>query len=144
MARSRRRFNPKVLRSHASAALRPRLGPDTPVYRYTVFVPVEEIRSGSPTQPVASADDLQSLQLTLIKHFGGVTLSVAVPSLLGAGARDPKKPKTTIEINKHAYFSVYAAAIPASDDYFRALQGELQDALDEGIILIERQSAVIL
>ena len=144
MARSRRPFNPRALRIHAVAALRPQLGPDTVVYRYTVFVPVEEIIAGAGPRSVATADDLQYLQLTLIKHFGGVTLSVAVPSLVGAGARDPRRPKKTIEVNKHAYFTVYAAASRPSDNYFRALQHELADALAEGVIFVERQDVMIL
>jgi hypothetical protein len=144
MAKRRRPFDPKALRSHADAALRPRLGPDTLVYRYTVFVPVEEVKAGMASRHVATANDLESLQWTLVKHFGGVTYSVAVPSLVGAGARDPHKPKRSIEVNKHAYFAVYAAATRASDDYFRALQKELADALAEGVILVERQDVLIL
>ena len=101
MARSRRPFNPKAIRKRAVPALRPQLGPDTVVYRYTVFVPVEQIKPGSAPPTVASADDLQNLQLMMISHFGGVTLSVAVPSLLGAGARDPRNPRKTLELNKH-------------------------------------------
>ena len=135
MARSRRPFNPKALRAHAVSGLRPQLGPDTLVYRYTVFVPVEEIKVGRASRAVATADDLQNLQLTLIKHFGGVTLSVAVPSLVGAGARDPRNTRKTIEVNKHAYFTVYASANGGSDEYFRALQKELSAALAEGVIL---------
>ena len=82
--------------------------------------------------------------IAVITHFGGVTQFIAVPSLVGAGARDPRKPKKTIEINKHASFTVYAAATGASDDYFRALQKELANALVEGVILIERQDVLIL
>jgi hypothetical protein len=114
------------------------------VYRYTVFVPVEEIRAGAAAREVATADDLQNLRLTLVSHFGGVTHALAVPSLVGAGARDPRKPKKTIELNRHAYFTVYAAATRASDDYFHVLQKELADALVEGVILIERQDVMIL
>jgi len=144
MAKRRRPFDPRALRTHAVAALWPQLGPDTLVYRYTVFVPVEQVKVGGSSRPVATADDLQNLQLTLITHFGGVTQFIAVPSLVGAGARDPRKPKKTIEYNKHAYFTVYAAATRASDDYFRALQKELADALAEGVILVERQDVLIL
>ena len=144
MARRRRPFDARALRTFAVAALRPQLGPDTLVYRYTVFVPVEEVKTGTPSRVVATPDDLESLQFTLVRHFGGVTQSLAVPSLVGAGARDPRKPRKTIEINKHAYFTVYAAATRASDDYFRALQKELADALTEGVILIERQDVLIL
>jgi hypothetical protein len=144
MASSRRPFNPKALRALGVSAILPQLGPDTVVYRYTVFVPVEQIKMGASPQAIATADDLQNIQLTLTKHFGGVTLSVAVPSLVGAGTRDPRKPQKTLELNKHAYFTVYAAANRASDDYFRALQTELADALAEGVILVERQDVMIL
>src|SRR5262249_54010810 len=65
-----------------------------------------------------------------------VTVSIAVPSLIGWGARDPRKLKQTLELNKHAYFTVYAAAVRASDEYFLALQRELADALVEGVILV--------
>jgi hypothetical protein len=114
------------------------------VYRYTVFVPTEEIKNGATKRQVATPSDLMKLQQALIKDFGGVTYSVAVPSLVGAGARDPRRPKKSIEVNQHVYFSVYAAATRASDDYFRALQKELADALAEGIILVERQDVMIL
>jgi len=71
-------------------------------------------------------------------------VSVTVPSLIGAGARDPRKPKQTLELNKHASYTVYAAAVRASDEYFLALQKELADALAEGVILVERQDVTIL
>jgi hypothetical protein len=144
MAKHHRPFNPKALRRYAGPAIQPQLGPDTLVYRYTILVPVEEIKAGAATRPIATADDLQNLQLMLIRHFGGVTLSVAIPSLIGAGARDPRRPRKTLELNKHAHFTVYAAAVSASDAYFRAFQGELADALNEGIILVERQEVTIL
>lgn len=144
MARKARPFNPKALRAHAVAAIRPQLGPETLVRRYTVLVPVEQIKAGARPRAIATDDDLQNLQLLLIKHFGGVTLSINVPSLIGAGARDARKPKKTLELNKHAYFTVYAAAVRASDDYFRALQKELAEAIIEGLILVERQDVTIL
>lgn len=80
----------------------------------------------------------------LTTHFGGVTLTVTVPSLIGWGARDSRKPKQTLELNKHANFTVYAAAVRASDEYFLTLQRELADALAEGVILVERQDVTIL
>lgn len=144
MARTRRPFNPKALRRYAVAAIRPQLGPETLVHRYTILVPVEQIKAGEAPRAIATADDLQSLQLMLTTHFGGVTLSVTVPSLIGWGARDPRKPKKTLELNKHAHFTVYASAIRASDDYFLTLQKELADALVEGVILVERQDVTIL
>ena len=71
-------------------------------------------------------------------------MSTTVPSLIGWGARDPRRPKRTRELNKHAYFLAYAAAVRASDEYFLALQRELADALVEGVILVERQDVTIL
>ena len=144
MAPIRRPFNPKALRRFAVAAVRPQLGPETLLYRYTILVPVEQITAGEPPLPIATADDLQAIQLLLIKHFGGVTLSASVPSLIGAGARDPRNPKKTLELNKHAHFAVYAAAVRASDEYFLTLQKELAKALIEGVILVERQDVTIL
>lgn len=105
---------------------------------------MEEIQAGKASKPIATADDLQQLQLMLIDHFGGVTTSISVPSLLGSGARDPRKPKQTLELNKHAYFTVYAAAVRASDEYFLALQKELTTALVEGVVLVERLDVTIL
>lgn len=144
MARKRRPFNPKALRSHAVPALRPRLGPETLVRRYTVFVPMEHVAVGAASRTIATADDLQNLQLLLVRDFGGVTFAVFAPSLVGWGARDPRRPRETLELNKHAHFQVYAAAIRASDEYFLALQQELAEALLEGVILVERQDVTIL
>jgi hypothetical protein len=144
MARAQRPFSPRALRRCAGPDIRPQLGPETLVRRYTVFVPVEEIKAGAAPRKIATADDLQKIQLMLVAHFGGVTLSPVVPGLIGWGARDPRKPKKTLELNKHAYFTVYAAAVRASDEYFLALQKELADALVEGVILVERQDVTIL
>jgi hypothetical protein len=105
---------------------------------------VLQIAASKPPIPIATEEDLQSLQLLLIKDFGGVTLSATIPSLIGAGARDPRHPKKTLELNKHAQFTVYAAAVAASNAYFLALQRELAEALGEGVILIERQDVTIL
>lgn len=144
MARASRAFNPKSLRPYALAAIRPQLGPETLVRRYTLLVPVEQLKAGRAPRPIATADDLKKVQLMLVEHFGGVTVSIAAPSLIGWGARDPRKPRQTLELNKHAYFTVYAAAVRASDEYFLALQEELADALAEGVILVERQDVTIL
>src|SRR5262249_1622858 len=129
MARTPRPFPPSALRRYAVPGVRPQLGPETLVRRYTVLVPTEEIKAGEAPRNIAPAADLKKLPLTLVRHFGGVTVSIAVPSLIGWGARDPRKLKQTLELNKHAYFTVYAAAVRASDEYFLALQRELADAL---------------
>jgi hypothetical protein len=38
----------------------------------------------------------------------------------------------------------YAAPVQEADDYFRAIRQELQDALQEGVILIERQQVTLI
>ncbi|MCI0464983.1 MAG: hypothetical protein L0Z62_49305 [Gemmataceae bacterium] len=60
------------------------------------------------------------------------------------GARDPANVVGTLEQNEHVAFEVYAAPVQESDDYFRALRQELQNALQEGVILIERQQVTLL
>jgi hypothetical protein len=105
---------------------------------------MKEIKAGQAPRRIATDRDLLNLQLLLVKHFGGVTTSTTTPSLVGWGARDPRRPKKTQELNRHAYFTVYAAAVRAANEYFLALQQELAEALDEGVILIERQDVTIL
>jgi hypothetical protein len=145
MAPPKRPFNPEALSRFVVPELRARLGADTvAVWRYTVFVPVEEYRADGQMLPVATANDLESLEGMLADHFGGITAPAAVPALKGAGARDPAHPEATREFNRHATFTIYAAARGISDEYFRALRRELEDALAEGVILIERQDVTIL
>ncbi len=144
MTRSQRPFDPRALQRHSGPEIRARLGPETLVRRFTVLVPVEEVQTGQALRRIASDRDLRTLQSLLVKDFGGVTTATAAPSLVGWGARDPRRPKKTQEVNRHAYFTVYAAAVRASDKYFLALQKELADALAEGVILIERQDVTIL
>jgi hypothetical protein len=50
----------------------------------------------------------------------------------------------TLEQNEHVAFEVYAAPIQESDDYFRAMRHELQEALQEGVILIERHQVTLI
>jgi hypothetical protein len=119
------------------------------VYGYRLLPPLAQITRESAVAirrvTIASHDDVRALRTLLIRHFGGVTLQVLDPSpLRGIGARDPQKPEETLEENEHVSFEVYAAPIPESDDYFRALRRELQAALGEGVILIERREATLL
>jgi hypothetical protein len=144
MARTQRPFNPAPLRRYAVPEIRARLGPETLVRRFTIFVPMEELKEGQPSRTIATANDLQKVRQLLSKDFGGVTMATTVPSLLGWGARDPRRPVKTQEVNRHACFTVYAAAVRASDEYFLALKRELAEALVEGVILVERQDATIL
>lgn len=118
------------------------------VYRYRLLLPIAQIISKSAEVQrivVANADDLATIQEAFIRHFGGTTFHIQQPSpIRGVGARDPTDIPSTLEQNEHAVFEVYAAPIHASDEYFRAVRRELQDALQEGVILIERQQVTLI
>ena len=119
------------------------------VYRYRLLLPIAQIigKTAEDVQRVVVAheDDIDTIQNTFIRHFGGVTLQTPQPSpIRGVGARDPADIPGTLERNEHAVFEVYAAPIHAADEYFRAVRRELEDALDEGVILIERQSVTLI
>lgn len=94
---------------------------------------------------VATLNDLFTLEKTLVRHFGGATVHLQEPSpIRGVGARDPMDVVGTGEQNEHAMFEVYAAPIHASDEYFRVVRRELEDALGEGVILIERHQVTLI
>ena len=119
------------------------------VYRYRLLLPIAQIISTSADDVrrvvVAHEADLDTIQETFIRHFGGATFHIQHPSpIRGVGARDPTDVPGTREQNEHAVFEVYAAPIPASHEYFRAVRRELQDALNEGVILIERQLVTLV
>lgn len=119
------------------------------VYRYRLLVPVAQIIRESAHEVrrvlVASEGDIFTIRNTLIRHFGGVTVLHQPPApAFGVGARDPSNVSNTLEQNEHIAFEVYAAPVQDSDDYFRALRLELQRALQEGVILIERQQVTLI
>jgi hypothetical protein len=119
------------------------------VYRYRVLVPLAQVIQESAHAVrrvlIASSDDLEALQVAFIRHFGGVTVHHQTPAALrGVGARDPSDVAGTLEQNEHAAFEVYTAPVQEADDYFRALRQELQEALQEGVILIERQQVTLI
>jgi hypothetical protein len=128
-----RPFRPENLDRFAGTHLVPRLLPGRRVWRYRVTVPVEQIKPIR--KPKATPRDENQIRRMFVRHFGGVTLP---PSSPGYGLRDPDRPEEP-ECNYNAYFVVLASPGPTADRYFRALRAELQDALDEGVILIERQ-----
>jgi hypothetical protein len=134
-----RPFNPGALQPFAVPEIYPRVGSGSPVYRYKVVVPFEQLR---PTKkPKATPQDLEELAQMLIRDFAGLATPPPSP---GYGLRDPERPDDQPEMNYNANFVAYAAPIPESDRYFRALQIELQEALVEGVILIERQEVFLL
>jgi hypothetical protein len=136
--RKPRPFNPKALDNFALAALMPRIGPGETLWRYTVTVPLEEIQPRK--RPRATLDDLLNLQEMFIKHFGGFT---RLPNSPGFGRRDPNRPEQIPEMNYNTYFAVLTSPLLPAEAYFQALREELQAALDEGVILIERQDVWI-
>lgn len=145
MGRQRRSFNRRALRRVAiGSKIRARIGSEGVVYRYAVLVPVQELKPGRPARDIATADDLDQIEGMLAFDFGGVTASATVPAFRGSGPRVPEDPRRSRETNTHQCFTVYAAAIGESDDYFRALRRELERALGEGVILVERQDVTFL
>lgn len=119
------------------------------VYRYRILIPVlQKVRESERVireTKIASESDVDIIQETLIRHFGGITVIHQPPApAFGIGARDPANVSATLEQNEHVAFEVYAAPIQESDDYFRALRRELEDALQEGVILIERQQVTLI
>jgi hypothetical protein len=138
---ARRPFNPDALKSYAVSWIRPNIGQWSVVWRYTVYVPSDQAFPDGKAQSIATPDDLTNLELMLVSHFEGITV---LSPQRGMGARDSRNPKASLEVNKHAVYVVYAPAAPISDNYFQALRAELQDALGEGIVLIERQEALLL
>jgi len=119
------------------------------VYRYRLLVPTAQIIQESAQAlrrvVVANMVDIYAIRDTLIRHFGGVTVLHQPPApAFGVGARDPANVAGTLEQNEHVSFEVYSAPVQEADDYFHALRLELQEALQEGVILIERQQVTLL
>jgi hypothetical protein len=119
------------------------------VYRYRLLLPIAQIVRETARVlrriPVATDADIFTLRGALIRHFGGVTVLHQPPApALGVGARDPSNVMDTLEQNEHVAFEVYAAPVQDADNYFSVLRRELEDALQEGVILIERQQVTLV
>ena len=119
------------------------------VHRYRLLVPIAQIQRGAALEIrrtlIATNADIDTIRNALIRHFGGVTVLHQPPApAFGVGARDPARVSATLEENEHLAFEVYAAPLHESDDYFRAMRRELQDALQEGVILVERQHVTLV
>ncbi len=119
------------------------------VHRYRLLVPIAQIIRESAQAirriMVATTADIDTIRDALIRHLGGVTVLHQPPAAAaGIGARDPANVAGTLEQNEHVAFEVYAAPVQESDDYFRAIRTELQEALQEGVILIERLQVTLI
>jgi hypothetical protein len=110
------------------------MGPGEALWQFTVVVPLEEIRPLK--RQKATAADIDELQRTFAEDFGGFSHT---PNSVGYGLRDPSRTNRPPEMNYNATFTVLCSPIPEADRYFRALREELEDALQEGVILVERQ-----
>jgi hypothetical protein len=140
-----------IPREQLVPVVRAEVGSEVPVsvYNYRIFVPVAQLIFESATAfrqvVIATDEDILTLRSLFIKDFGGVTILKQTPSPLhGAGARDPRQPETTQEQNAHVAFEVLASATHQSDVYFSALRRELQEALGEGVILIQRTEVTLI
>ena len=119
------------------------------VHRYRILIPVTQVvwESAQVVRRlrIATREDVFTIRDTFIRHFGGVTVVHQPPApAFGIGARDPTDIGGTLEENEHVAFEVYAAPVQESDDYFRAIRRELEEALCEGVILIERQQVTLI
>jgi hypothetical protein len=119
------------------------------VYRYRLLVPLAQVIRESAHEvrrvTITTPDDVFVIRDTFIRHFGGVTVLHQPPApAFGIGARDPANVAGTLEQNEHVAFEVYASPVQESDDYFRAIRQELQEALCEGVILVERLQVTLI
>jgi hypothetical protein len=130
-----RPVNLKVLSGRSLHRIRPRIGGGAVVWRFTVLVPVEEIAAGRQPRSIATPADLRVLERCFIAHFRGVTIRHAEA---GHGLRGKR-----VETNRSVPFVVYAAPVIDSERYFLALKAELEAALNQETILIERQEVWI-
>jgi len=131
MARARRPFNPAVLADLADPSIKPVIGVGAVVWRYTVLVPIGETGAGENPQQIATADDVENLITALSSHFDGLTV---LPISLGYGLRESQ-----LELNRHIPLVVYAVPTTPSELYFQKLRKELEKALIQETILVERQ-----
>jgi hypothetical protein len=138
---AQRPFNPEALKPYATSWLQANVCNWSSVWRYTVLVPLEQVQADGTVRSIATPDDLKNLEVMFVAHLGGITIP---PMVQGRGCRDPRRPRETLETNKHAAYLVYAPAAYVSDQYFQALRAELQEALEEGIVMVERQEALLL
>jgi PII-like signaling protein len=140
MLEGQRPFNPEVLTPYAVPDVRPPMGIGALVWRYTVLIPTVEGGHDGEVRSVATEMDLERLRQMFCAHFGGLTILNRIP---GYGWRDPQD-LASLELNLHVPFAVYARPVTASDRYFERLQQELQEALVQGLITVERQEVLLL
>src|SRR4051812_24100234 len=133
---SPRPFKPEALPTASLSTIRARIGGGAVVWRYTVLLPLDETRPGDQTKQIATGEDQAALEEMLANHFQGVTVFLETA---GFGLREGQ-----VEQNTNIPYVVYAMPITETEQYFHALKKELQEALAQETILIERQEVWIL
>ena len=134
--KARRPVNLEQLPASSIQLIRARVGGGAVIWRYVLLLPLDETKPGENTQPIATPDDLSVVESCLAEHFHGVTV---LPAVAGFGLRDGK-----VEGNTNVPYVVFAAPTAESEHYFQTLKRELQDALVQETILIERQETWVL
>jgi hypothetical protein len=137
-----RRFRLEDLDALAIPELHPPIGiGGALVWRYTLLIPISEGAAGEQPAPLEGALELcNDIMQKLSDHFRGLTV---LPLLQGYGLRDSGDPKS-IETNVNLPIQVLAAPIAAADKYFETLQDGVRDALQQGLVLVERQDVFLL
>src|SRR4051812_27122086 len=120
-----RPFDRAAVDSHAVSALRLRMGPGEAAWRYTITVPLREMKPNN--RQKATAEDLDNLHQMFSEHFSSFS---RLPNGFGVVPRDLTDPDQGPTTNFNAHFAVLSSPIPEADAYFRALRAELESALD--------------
>src|SRR5688500_3184070 len=99
-----RPLNRAKLTRLATHDMSPPMGVGALAWRYSIFIPLEELGRNGKTRFLASDEDIETLSEILCKHFSGVSI---LPALMGWGLRDTDQPDS-LELNKNVPFVVYA------------------------------------
>lgn len=132
----RRAFIPAAPLISSLPRIRARVGEGGLFWRYTVLLPVDETRAGQETRTIATPHDQDTLEQALANCFDGVTV---LHPTRGCGLRAGE-----IELNTNIPYVVIAAPVTETEQYFLGLKKELQEALNQETILIQRQDVWIL
>lgn len=132
----RRPFNPDVLTPVSSTSMHARIGGGAIVWRFTLLLPIDETKPGAETEEIATVGDQESLEHVLADHFKGLSV---LSEINGHGLRDGNPEENTL-----LPFVIYAAPVTESEKYFGVLKKELEEALVQDTILVERQELWLL
>ena len=100
----------------------------------------EYVKGMQRSEVVATPDDQHRIETTLAKHFGGLTI---MPLIKGYGLRDPRNAET-IELNTNQVYEILAMDHAGCANYFARIRKELQRALKEGVVLVQRDEVMLI